>query len=291
MILYKDIGSYHTQDEGIMLIDLPDGENYGDMLAHIMIYENGVLTPFLLLKHGYNDGISLLLREKTFRSTQTWGAAGNVYSGSSIDSWLNTTYLQMLPDDIAEIIADTTTETNNAVSVSYDMIIDITRKVFLLSSYEYNMADFEGEPIQYFSNNARRIGLREIDNAAVIQPTRTSFNNSTIRSVSVNGSLNSSVNKAGNVYPRLAFCLPSNTAMIQNDDGTYSIKHSYKPLSITLGKKYLKYRNQELHNCILKLVIRKISHLPQAKPLHYKYMDLIMMISRTEVVKLESLLV
>lgn len=142
---------------GFTLADLPQG-------AELYLAENGVNQVFIVAKQGYPaTGRTLLLR-KLLHSTQRWHTSNkNAYPTSSIDTWLNNTYLALFSAAIQAQIANVDIE---VVPGNGDYIVTtIARKVFLLSLKEAGLGSCmiapytstEGSDLGLFTSNQSRI--------------------------------------------------------------------------------------------------------------------------------------
>lgn len=132
----------------------------------LKILENNAAVPFLVLQHGYpttgvsaNTDKTLLLRQDIY-DTRVWNSENNAYASSSIHAFLNGEYLLSIEESIRNripLITISYTVGNGNNTVSY---IDV--KAFLLSYTElgypnHTDANVEGEAIEYFNGNDRRI--------------------------------------------------------------------------------------------------------------------------------------
>lgn len=139
-----------TISQRISIGSLPDGHEIG-------VYENGVLVPYLKIRNDYqNTGRALVVRKNSYAAARMQEGSFGYYQGSSVDTFLESTYLDML---------DTATKaalTNVSIPVeTFSGVSTIARRVFLLSRTEYN---FSGAPVEgvvnyYFSNPDRRVAL------------------------------------------------------------------------------------------------------------------------------------
>lgn len=78
----------------------------------IKINEDGTLVDFYVAKHNYenslNDmGRTLVVRKDCYDSRQWHSSNVNAYASSAIDSWLNSTYKNLLDADIRGVIGTT----------------------------------------------------------------------------------------------------------------------------------------------------------------------------------------
>lgn len=130
----------------------------------ISINENGVGVPFIVVKHDYESGSNgtgrtLVVRKDCYDS-RVWDSSNNAYASSDIDSWLNSTYFNLLDANIREKILE--------VSIPYTIgngnttVSSLSRKVFLLSYTEVGLSggsyiNVEGTALEYFNSESRRI--------------------------------------------------------------------------------------------------------------------------------------
>lgn len=140
----------------------------------LYIKENNQRTAFVLAKHDYEEssfkfgpittfpgngkGLSLLARSSKTVLSHVWNTEGasysyftNIYSGSTIDKWLNGEYFRTLDSNISNKIKNTnilvspgpkTYEGDDGLSHTTDgsEVSWISRKVFLLSATELGMS-------------------------------------------------------------------------------------------------------------------------------------------------------
>ena len=189
----------------------------------VKIKENGTLTNFIVLQHGYpasGNGRTLLLRESLY-DTDAWeGNRVNAYASSDIDSWLNSTYLNLINTDIRAQIAEVSipyTPGNGSTTVG-----TLSRKVFLLSYTEVGLsgnsdANVEGTALSYFNSDSKRIA--RLNDAATNWWLRSPNTSSSafVWYVDMYGSRGTNNCSALN-GSRPAFTLPS--SILVNDDGT-----------------------------------------------------------------------
>ena len=191
----------------------------------IQLKENGKLVSFYVAKHNYENslngmGRTLVVRKDCY-DTRAWHSSNvNAYASSAIDSWLNSTYKNLLDADIRGVIGTTKikyTPGNGSTTVG-----TLERAIFLLSVTELgktaSYANTEGTALDIASS--LQIAYR--NGSAVTQWTRSPL--------TYNANYACCLNSNGNVYyydctstygSRPAFTLPSTLSV--SDDGTVSV--------------------------------------------------------------------
>lgn len=188
----------------------------------IKLKENGTLVDFYVAKHDYESslngtGRTLVFRKDCYDQRQWHTSNVNAYASSAIDSWLNSTYKNMLDADIRALIGSTkiryTPGNGNTTMGTLD------RAVFLLSAYELGKSESwfnkEGTTLP----NATNYQIAKLNGSTVVQWTRSPRTGSTDNAVFLNS--DGDVDYLGCVYSfgsRPAFTLPSN--LYVSDDGT-----------------------------------------------------------------------
>ncbi len=207
---------------GILLADTTPGEI-------LMLNESGSLVPFYIAKHDYESGLNgagrTLLVRKDCYDERVFASLGNKFSGSSIDTWLNNTWLKLLDADIQAAISKTTFyytpgKGNNTVTT-------LQCAVFLLSVTELgkseSYANTEGTALA--PAVCSQLAIAHRNGIAVTQWTRTPYtiNSKSVYYLDTDGSFGR-YHEARNRYgSRPAFTLPGTLVVEQNPDGTYSI--------------------------------------------------------------------
>ena len=194
----------------------------GDIL---MLNENGNPVPFYVCKHDYESGLNgagrTLVVRKDCYDKRAFSSNKNAFSGSSMDTWINNTWLKLLDADIQAAIGTTKfyyTPGNNNNNVT-----TLQRAVFLLSLTELGKsgryANTEGSALPIAST--LQIAYR--NGSAVTQWTRTpyTFNSVDVYYLFTNGATDADFRGNSN-GSRPAFTLPGTFPVIQNPDGTYS---------------------------------------------------------------------
>jgi hypothetical protein len=124
----------------------------------IGLYENGVLTPFILVMKNYEGtGRNLVVRKNCFSTEPMMSAGEYFYENCKVDRWLNEEYITYLDGVTQTALANITINSGDAYGFK-----DLSRKAFLLSTSEYGLVPvssrYEGSTVPYFSDgNERRI--------------------------------------------------------------------------------------------------------------------------------------
>lgn len=197
----------------------------GDIL---MLNENGSPVPFYVCKHDYEGelngaGRTLLVRKDCY-DKRAFNRMNNAFSGSSMDTWLNNTWLKLLDADIQAAISKTkfyytTGNGNNTVTT-------LQRAVFLLSVTELGKssgyANTEGTALD--SAVCSQLAIAYYDGQATAQWTRTPSTRDTtyVFCVRTDGGIDRR-RGGGFESSRPTFTLPDTLAVIANADGTYSL--------------------------------------------------------------------
>lgn len=195
--------------------------------AILYLKESGSPVPFYIAKHDYESGLNgagrTLLVRKDCYDIRAFSSNNDAFSGSSMDTWLNNTWLKLLDADIQAAISKTNFyytpgNGNNTVTT-------LQRAVFLLSVTELgksaDYANTEGTALS--SSVCSQLAIAYRNGSAVKQWTRTPYTYATnyVYVLRTDGSLGVYSYRAG-IGSRPAFTLPSTFPVIQNPDGTYS---------------------------------------------------------------------
>lgn len=195
--------------------------------AILYLNESGSPVPFYIAKHDYESGLNgagrTLLVRKDCYDERDFSSKNDAFSGSSMDTWLNNTWLKLLDADIQDAISKTNFyytpgNGNNTVTT-------LQRAVFLLSVTELGKsagyANTEGTALS--SSVCSQLAIAYRNGSAVKQWTRTPYTYATnnVCVLKTDGSLSVYGYRAV-IGSRPAFTLPSTFPVIQNPDGTYS---------------------------------------------------------------------
>ena len=120
----------------------------------IKLKENGTLVDFYVAKHDYESslngaGRTLVVRKDVYDQRQWHSSNVNAYASSTIDSWLNSTYKNLLDADIRSLIG--TTKIRYTPGQRNWNVSTLERSVFLLSLTElgesHTYANTEGSAL------------------------------------------------------------------------------------------------------------------------------------------------
>lgn len=191
----------------------------------VKLKENGVLVDFYVAKHDYENGLNgsgrtLVVRKDCYDTRQWHTSNVNAYATSAIDTWLNSTYKNLLDADIRGVIG--TTKIKYTPGNGNTTVGTLERAIFLLSVTELgrsaSYANTEGTALSIASS----LQIAYLNGSAVVQWTRSPYTSST------SGACYLFTN--GNVYyygcnntggSRPAFTLPSTLSV--SDDGSVSV--------------------------------------------------------------------
>ena len=191
----------------------------------VKLKENGVLVDFYVAKHDYENGLNgsgrtLVVRKDCYDTRQWHTSNVNAYATSAIDTWLNSTYKNLLDADIRGVIG--TTKIKYTPGNGNTTVGTLERAIFLLSVTELgrsaSYANTEGTALSIASS----LQIAYLNGSAVVQWTRSPNTNNTNYACYLNTS--------GNVYysncydtsgSRPAFTLPSTLSV--SDDGSVSV--------------------------------------------------------------------
>ena len=191
----------------------------------VKLKENGVLVDFYVAKHDYENGLNgsgrtLVVRKDCYDTRQWHTSNVNAYATSAIDTWLNSTYKNLLDADIRGVIG--TTKIKYTPGNGNTTVGTLERAIFLLSVTELgrsaSYANTEGTALSIASS----LQIAYLNGSAVVQWTRSPITNSTYYAyyLYTNGNVNSSI--CSNAYgSRPAFTLPSTLSV--SDDGSVSV--------------------------------------------------------------------
>ena len=111
----------------------------------VYINENGSPVEFYVAKHDYESGLNgagrtLVVRKDTY-DDRSWDSGGmNAYASSTIDSWFNSTYKNMLDVDIRSLIG--TTKIRYTPGDGNWTVGTLERAVFALSLTELGQSNY-----------------------------------------------------------------------------------------------------------------------------------------------------
>ena len=191
----------------------------------VKLKENGVLVDFYVAKHDYENGLNgsgrtLVVRKDCYDTRQWHTSNVNAYATSAIDTWLNSTYKNLLDADIRGVIG--TTKIKYTPGNGNTTVGTLERAIFLLSVTELgrsaSYANTEGTALSIASS----LQIAYLNGSAVVQWTRSPNTNGAYSAyyLGANGSVSYSYRSvAGGSRP--AFTLPSTLSV--SDDGSVSV--------------------------------------------------------------------
>lgn len=191
----------------------------------VKLKENGVLVDFYVAKHDYENGLNgsgrtLVVRKDCYDTRQWHTSNVNAYATSAIDTWLNSTYKNLLDADIRGVIG--TTKIKYTPGNGNTAVGTLERAIFLLSVTELgrsaSYANTEGTALSIASS----LQIAYLNGSAVVQWTRSPSTNYTNLAYCL--VTNGNVNDFGcyDTYgSRPAFTLPSTLSV--SDDGSVSV--------------------------------------------------------------------
>lgn len=191
----------------------------------VKLKENGVLVDFYVAKHDYENGLNgsgrtLVVRKDCYDTRQWHTSNVNAYATSAIDTWLNSTYKNLLDADIRGVIG--TTKIKYTPGNGNTTVGTLKRAIFLLSVTELgktaSYANTEGTALSIASS----LQIAYLNGSAVVQWTRSSCTNCTGSAFCLLTNGNVYNDDCYNTYgSRPAFTLPSTLSV--SDDGSVSV--------------------------------------------------------------------
>ena len=191
----------------------------------VKLKENGVLVDFYVAKHDYENGLNgsgrtLVVRKDCYDTRQWHTSNVNAYATSAIDTWLNSTYKNLLDADIRGVIG--TTKIKYTPGNGNTTVGTLERAIFLLSVTELgrsaSYANTEGTALSIASS----LQIAYLNGSAVVQWTRSPYTNNTSNAYCMNTNGNVNNYNCSNTHgSRPAFTLPSTLSV--SDDGSVSV--------------------------------------------------------------------
>ena len=191
----------------------------------VKLKENGVLVDFYVAKHDYENGLNgsgrtLVVRKDCYDTRQWHTSNVNAYATSAIDTWLNSTYKNLLDADIRGVIG--TTKIKYTPGNGNTTVGTLERAIFLLSVTELgrsaSYANTEGTALSIASS----LQIAYLNGSAVVQWTRSPYTSHASHACYLSTGGNVSNNYCNSTYgSRPAFTLPSTLSV--SDDGSVSV--------------------------------------------------------------------
>lgn len=191
----------------------------------VKLKENGVLVDFYVAKHDYENGLNgsgrtLVVRKDCYDTRQWHTSNVNAYATSAIDTWLNSTYKNLLDADIRGVIG--TTKIKYTPGNGNTTVGTLERAIFLLSVTELgrsaSYANTEGTALSIASS----LQIAYLNGSAVVQWTRSPGTNYANYAyfLSTDGNVDN-IGCNSTLGSRPAFTLPSTLSV--SDDGSVSV--------------------------------------------------------------------
>lgn len=191
----------------------------------VKLKENGVLVDFYVAKHDYENGLNgsgrtLVVRKDCYDTRQWHTSNVNAYATSAIDTWLNSTYKNLLDADIRGVIG--TTKIKYTPGNGNTTVGTLERAIFLLSVTELgrsaSYANTEGTALSIASS----LQIAYLNGSAVVQWTRSPYTYSTSYAYYLLTIGDVDRSYCNSTYgSRPAFTLPSTLSV--SDDGSVSV--------------------------------------------------------------------
>lgn len=191
----------------------------------VKLKENGVLVDFYVAKHDYENGLNgsgrtLVVRKDCYDTRQWHTSNVNAYATSAIDTWLNSTYKNLLDADIRGVIG--TTKIKYTPGNGNTTVGTLERAIFLLSVTELgktaSYANTEGTALSIASS----LQIAYLNGSAVVQWTRSPVTGDTSNAFCLSTYGNVNDNSCNYTFGfRPAFLLPSTLSV--SDDGSVSV--------------------------------------------------------------------
>ena len=191
----------------------------------IRLKENGKLVSFYVAKHNYENslngmGRTLVVRKDCYDNRKWHSSNVNAYASSAIDSWLNSTYKNLLDANIRGVIG--TTKIKYTPGNGNNTVGTLQRAIFLLSGTELGVSasgfNVEGSALE----KADTLKIAYMNGSACIQWTRSPITGSVDHEYAVylytDGKVYDYVECTHTFGSRPAFTLPSTLSV--SDDGT-----------------------------------------------------------------------
>ena len=221
-----------------VLGDLAYTEEKEELEYTLLIPEDDRLVPYLVLTDDYNNtGNCLLLRKYLLDETSIFNVNAifsGYYENSEIDQMLEQDFLRKLSPDASDLIVPTEIPITARESLhgGGDSVIEIERKVFLLSATEVGKPGSrtiltEGEALKYFYNSEQRIACFETgEPISWWLRTPSVAHDNVVCGVGNNGTIGiggvgSFGEKEYENGVRPAFCMPADIPIYPGDDGYY----------------------------------------------------------------------
>lgn len=195
----------------------------------LYINESSSPVPFYVAKHDYESelngaGRTLVVRKDCYDADQRWANSyNNMYTASSIDSWLTSNYKKLLDANTRSAIG--TTKIKYGVGNDGDTVSTVNRDIFLLSVTELDLTAYGANTTEGTALDiASTLQIAYFNGSSVAQWTRSPYTyNSSSAFYVANSGVAVSVNVNNYAGARPVFTLPGTIEVQDNGDGTYSL--------------------------------------------------------------------
>ena len=193
----------------------------------IKIKENGVLVDFYVAVQNYESGLNgagrvLVVRKDCYDKRQWYSSNVNAYASSNIDSWLNSTYKNLLDANIRTAMG--TTKIYYTPGNGNNSKTTLQRSVFLLSATELGQSHtyMNAEGTALSSTVLNLLKIAKLNGSAYPQWTRSPYTSGTSYAWDLYSDGYLDYGGCSNTRgSRPAFTLPS--SLYVSDDGSVSV--------------------------------------------------------------------
>ena len=204
--------------DGLLLGDVTASDAVNETILWLPENSSGsvVLQPYIVLSTDYLGGVYVTAKNENSAWQGQWGSSV-VYSGSTVQSWCENTYLNSV---LVKSVADQVMECS--LPVSFGSVVDA--KCWIPSCKELGITTAvqdSGETMPYFANNDRRVY-----GTGSYYWTRSSQATSNVYWIT-NAGVSDTRRPTNNALYRPAFVLPKDFQIQQRPDGSYTVYNDY----------------------------------------------------------------
>ena len=204
--------------DGLLLGDVTASDAVNETILWLPENSSGsvVLQPYIVLSTDYLGGVYVTAKNVNSAWQGQWGSSV-VYSGSTVQSWCENTYLNSV---LVKSVADQVMECS--LPVSFGSVVDA--KCWIPSCKELGITTAvqdSGETMPYFANNDRRVyGTGSYYWTRSTQATLNVY-------YITNAGVSDTQRSTNNAFYRPAFVLPKDFQIQQRPDGSYTVYNDY----------------------------------------------------------------
>lgn len=204
--------------DGLLLGDVTASDAVNETILWLPENSSGsvVLQPYIVLSTDYLGGVYVTAKNVNSAWQGQWGSSV-VYSGSTVQSWCENTYLNSV---LVKSVADQVMECS--LPVSFGSVVDA--KCWIPSCKELGITTAvqdSGETMPYFANNDRRVY-----GTGSYYWTRSTQATSNVYCIT-NAGVSDTQRPTNNAFYRPAFVLPKDFQIQQRPDGSYTVYNDY----------------------------------------------------------------